>query len=61
MKSKKALSIAILDFDHINNPLLAGGQARATYEVGKRLVALGHQVTVFCSKYHSQCPGSKLT
>jgi glycosyltransferase involved in cell wall biosynthesis len=55
MKSKKALSIAILDFDHINNPLLAGGQARATYEVGKRLVALGHQVTVFCSKY----PGYK--
>lgn len=51
----KTLRIAILDFDHIRNPLLSGGQATATYEVGKRLVSLGHTVTVYCSRY----PGYK--
>lgn len=44
-------SIAILDLDDIQNPLLAGGQATATYEVGRRLAANGHKVTVYCSKY----------
>ena len=52
---KKPLHIAFLDFDDLKNPLLSGGQARATYEVGKRLVKLGHTVTIICSRY----PGSK--
>lgn len=43
--------IAFLDLDDIKNPLLAGGQATATYEVGRRLAAKGHTVTVYCSKY----------
>lgn len=50
-KNFKKLSIVILDLDDIKNSLLNGGQARATYEVGKRLVGLGHKVTVLCSKY----------
>lgn len=50
MKNNK-LHIAILDLDHIRNPLLSGGQATATYEVGKRLAAKGHEVIVYCSKY----------
>lgn len=54
MKNKK-LKITILDFDHIKNPLLSGGQARATFEVAKRLVEMGHDVSVICSKY----PGYK--
>lgn len=49
------ITIAFLDFDDIRNPLLGAGQAHATMEVGKRLVAKGHRVTVFCSRY----PGSK--
>lgn len=52
---KKPLSIAFLDFDDLKNPLLSGGQARATYEVSKRLVKLGHVVTIVCSRY----PGSQ--
>lgn len=54
MKSKR-LRIIYLDFDDIRNPLLAAGQARATVEVGKRLVEKGHKVTVVCSRY----PGYK--
>lgn len=50
----KKLHIAFLDFDDIKNHLLAGGQARATYEVARRLVALGHRITVVCSRF----PGS---
>lgn len=50
MKDKQ-LRIIILDFDDIKNPLLNAGQARATYEVGKRLVGMGHEVVVLCSKY----------
>ncbi len=49
------IHIAFLDFDDIQNPILNGGQARATFEVAKRLVRLGHQVTIVCSKF----PGSK--
>lgn len=48
---KDKLHIAILDFDDIKNPLLAGGQAMATFEVAKRLVGLGHKITVVCSRY----------
>ena len=51
----KKLHIIFLDFDDIKNPLLGAGQARATVEVGKRLVAKGHKVTVICSRY----PGYK--
>lgn len=54
MKNNK-LHIAFLDFDDLRNHLLSGGQARATYEVAHRLVTLGHQVTIICSRY----PGSK--
>jgi len=52
---KKQLAITFLDFDDIRNPLLGAGQAKATVEVGKRLVAKGHSVTVYCAKY----PGYK--
>lgn len=45
------LHIAFLDFDDLRNHLLSGGQARATYEVARRLVKLGHQVTIICSRY----------
>ena len=51
----KKLSIVFLDFDDIKNPLLGAGQAKATLEVGKRLVKKGHKVLVICSKY----PGYK--
>lgn len=51
----KKLHIVILDFDDIKNPLLSGGQARATFEVAKRLVDLGNKVTVICSRF----PNSK--
>lgn len=47
----KKLHVIFLDFDEIKNPLLGGGQARATFEVGKRLVQKGHTVTVVCSRY----------
>jgi len=49
------MHIAFLDFDDIKNPLLGAGQAKATAEVGKRLTAQGHAVTVYCSRY----PGYK--
>ncbi len=52
---KQKLHIVFLDLDDMNNFLLAGGQARATLEVAKRLVKLGHKVTVICSRF----PGSK--
>lgn len=52
---KQKLHIAILDFDDIKNPLLSGGQARATFEVAKRLVDLGNKVTVVSSRF----PNSK--
>lgn len=45
------MRITFLDFDDIRNPLLAAGQAKATYEVGKLLVQKGHDVTVISSKY----------
>lgn len=45
------MRIAFLDLDDIQNPLLGAGQARATYEVAKRLVAMGHEVTVYCCRY----------
>jgi len=52
---KQKMHIVILDFDDIKNPLLSGGQARATFEVAKRLVDLGNKVTVICSRF----PNSK--
>lgn len=51
----KKLHIAFLDFDDIQNTILNGGQARATFEVAHRLVKLGHLVTIVCSRF----PGSK--
>jgi glycosyltransferase involved in cell wall biosynthesis len=45
------LHIVFLDFDDIQNPLLAAGQAKATHEVASRLVLRGHTVTVLCSRY----------
>jgi glycosyltransferase involved in cell wall biosynthesis len=45
------LHIVFLDFDDIQNPLLGAGQARATYEVGRRLAQNGHTVTSICSRY----------
>ncbi len=49
------MKIIFLDLDDIKNPLLAAGQARATYEVGGRLAKMGHKVVSICSKY----PGYK--
>lgn len=48
---KKNLFITFLDFDDIRNPLLSGGQAKATFEVGRRLASKGHKILVLCSKY----------
>ena len=45
------MKIAIIDMDNLKNPFWGAGQARATLEVGKRLVALGHDVVVYTSKY----------
>lgn len=50
----KKLKVVFIDFDDLKNPLLSGGQARATYEVARRLVKLGHKVTIICSRF----PGS---
>jgi glycogen(starch) synthase len=55
MKTSKKLNIVFLDFDDIKNPLLAAGQAKATLEVGSRLVKKGHQVTIISSRF----PGYK--
>jgi glycosyltransferase involved in cell wall biosynthesis len=49
------MHIVFLDLDDIQNPLLGAGQAKATLEVGKRMVKQGHRVTVLCSRY----PGYK--
>lgn len=49
------MKIIFLDLDDIKNPLLAAGQARATFEVGGRLAKMGHKVISICSKY----PGYK--
>jgi glycogen synthase len=45
------MNIAFLDFDDIRNPLLGAGQAKATVEVGSRLVKMGHSVMSLCSAY----------
>ncbi len=50
-KNNKKLQIVFLDFDDIRNPLLGAGQARATFEVGRRLAAKGHSITSICSRY----------
>ncbi len=52
---KKLLHITYLDFDDIRNPLLAAGQAQATFQVARRMVRLGHKVTVISSRF----PGAK--
>ncbi len=50
IQNKKRINIAILDMDNLKNPHWAGGQARVTVEIGKRLVER-HSITVYCSKY----------
>lgn len=55
MKNKKNLHIIYLDFDDIKNPLLGGGQAISTREIGSRLAKKGHYLTSLCSRY----PGYK--
>lgn len=45
------LKIVFLDFDDVKNPLLGGGQAIATKEVGSRLAKKGYQIVSLCSKY----------
>ncbi|MBU4016003.1 glycosyltransferase family 4 protein [Patescibacteria group bacterium] len=45
------MNIVFLDFDDIKNPLLAAGQAIATYEVGKIMVKMGHKITVISSRF----------
>lgn len=52
IQNKKRMNIAILDMDNLKNPHWAGGQARVTVEIGKRLVER-HSITVYCSKYPS--------
>lgn len=49
--SQRSMRIVFLDFDDIRNPLLSGGQARATLEVGKRLACKGHEITVISSRF----------
>lgn len=49
--SKQRLHIVFIDFDDLKNHLLSGGQARATFEVAKRLAKSGNKVTVICSRY----------
>lgn len=48
---KGQLEVVFLDFDDIQNPILGAGQARATFEVGRRLASRGHLITVISSKY----------
>lgn len=48
---KNKLKIIYLDFDDIRNPLLGAGQARATYNVARELIRMGHKVEVITSKY----------
>ena len=58
MKNKLAqqsLKILLCDFDDIRNPLLAAGQAQATFAFGQRLAQKGHRLIVLASRY----PGSK--
>lgn len=43
--------LAIFDFDDIRNPLLNAGQARSTYEIGRRLARRGWRVEVFSSRF----------
>lgn len=45
------MNIAIIDMDNLRSPFWAAGQARATREVGKRLVRSGHSVTVYTTRY----------
>lgn len=47
----KKMNIVFLDFDDIKNPLLAAGQAIATYEVGQILAKRGHKVSVISSRF----------
>lgn len=54
-ENKQNLQVAFLDFDDIKNPYLGAGQAKATYEVGKRLTSKGNKVLVISSRF----PGYK--
>ncbi len=44
------MKIAILDIDNLKNPHWGSGQARATYEISKRL-SKKNTIEVYCSKY----------
>ncbi len=48
---KQKIKVSYFDFDDLKNPLLGAGQARATYEVGRRLHKLGYDISVYCSRY----------
>ena len=39
--------------DNLRNPHWKGGQARVTWQIGRRLAQKGHEVVVFCSKYRT--------
>jgi glycogen(starch) synthase len=47
----RKLHIVFLDFDDLRNSLLGAGQAKSTFEVGRRLVQKGHRVTVISSRF----------
>jgi len=50
-RARKSIHLVIIDFDDIRNPLLNAGQARSTYETGKRLASRGHRVEIVSSRY----------
>ena len=50
----RTTKLVFLDFDDRKNHLLGAGQAKATYEVGRRLAAKGYDITVVSSRF----PGS---
>ncbi|MGC9081068.1 glycosyltransferase family 4 protein [Sulfurihydrogenibium sp.] len=45
------MKILHLIYDHINNPWVGGGGAVRCYELNKRLVKMGHKVTVLTGYY----------
>lgn len=55
MNKQPRYSIIIVDIDDVQNPFLGAGQAHATSNVGRELVALGHSVEVLCTAF----PGCK--
>ncbi len=45
------MKILHLIYDHINNPWVGGGAAVRCYEINRRLVQKGHEITVISGKY----------